>query len=111
MWPGAMQLTRTLSRPWVTAMVVVRPTTPALDVAYGTAAPPLPARSPAIDDTLMMEPPPASIIRGMACLLVSIIDFRFTSSTRSHRSSSTSTTLPLPRIPTLLNRMFTPPYC
>ena len=48
-----------------------------------------------------MEPPPASIICGMACLLVSMTLFRLTSITVSQKSSSTSVTEPGPLIPTL----------
>ena len=49
-----------------------------------------------------MEPPPASIICGMAYLLVSITLLRLTSITESQKSSSTSVTEPGPLMPTLL---------
>ena len=57
----------------------------------------------------MMLPPPASIILGTAYLVVSIMLFRFTSSTLSHTLSSTSVGVPGPVMPTLLNRTCSAP--
>ena len=82
-------------------MELLRPMIPPFDAASGWLARPLPARRPTMDERLTMEPPPASIICGMACLLHSITLFRFTSITVSQKSSSTSVTEPGPLMPTL----------
>ena len=47
-------------------MDVVKEITPPLDAVYGMLAPPLPARRPAMDETLIIEPPPPWAMAGTA---------------------------------------------
>ena len=80
-----------------------------LEAAYATSGVIFGDRKAAIEEMLIMDPPPASIIVGRAYLHVSIMLLRLTSIIRSHPSSSTSRTvpgLPIPLMPTLLNKMF-----
>ena len=105
--PGAMQLVRIPSGPWSAAMEMVRPITAALDAVYGVL---LWARRPAMEEMLMMDPPPTSIMRGMANLLHMTMVFTFTAMMWSQSSSDTSTTVPRREMPTLLSRMSSRPY-
>ena len=59
---------------------------------------------------LMIAPPPPSIMTGIACLPVSIMLLRLVSMTRSQSPSSTPTTFPGARMPTLFTRMSRRPY-
>jgi len=61
--PGWMQLTRTLSGPASAARLCVKPTTAHLAAEYGVRIGK--PKRPAIDDRLMMLPPPASLMSGM----------------------------------------------
>src|SRR5213592_3279346 len=63
--PGTMQLTRMPCRPWSPAIERVMPTTAALEVEYGVL---WLARRPAIEEMLMIEPPPPRIMWGTAYL-------------------------------------------
>ena len=58
----------------------------------------------------MIEPPPVSIMRGIAALLANTIVLRLTVITRSQSSSLTSTTVPRCEMPTLLSRISRRPY-
>ena len=80
---------------------------PAFEVEYAASAH---ARMPATDEMLMIEPPPESIMLGMANRDVSIMLFRFVVIRRSHSVGTISANLS-PRItPTLLSRMSSLPY-
>src|SRR5258708_7662900 len=62
--PGWMQLTRTLSGPASAARLSVKPTTANFAAEYGVRLGK--ARRPAADERLMMLPPPAALIIGIA---------------------------------------------
>ena len=63
-----MQLARIPSRPWYTAVVLVSMCSAPLAIPYGTLTA-MPAVRPSMEDTLMIDPPPAATMAGMACLL------------------------------------------
>ena len=63
-FPGWMQFTRTLSGPASIARLLVKPTTAHFAAAYGVRSG-KPSR-PATEDRLMMLPPPACLISGIA---------------------------------------------
>src|SRR6267378_5616558 len=100
--PGTMQLTRMPCRPWSPAIERVMPTTAAFEVEYGVL---WLARRPAMEEMLMIEPPPARIMWGIAYLLVSMMLLTLIAITRSHCSSVTSSTSARTDTPTLLSRM------
>ena len=102
-----MQLVRMPSGPWSAAIEIVRPITAALDAVYGVL---LCALRPAMDEMLMMEPPPAATMCGMAYLLASTMLLTLIDITWSQSSSDTSTTVPRREIPTLLSRISSRPY-
>jgi hypothetical protein len=60
-------------------------------------------RIEAIDEMLMIEPPPCRAITGMTCFMARKALLRLTANTRSQSASGTSTTFPVSAIPTLLS--------
>ena len=100
-----MQLVRMPSVPY-RGMEMVRPITAAFEAVYGVL---LWARRPAMDEMLMMDPPPVSTILGMANLLDNTMLLTLMAMTRSHASSSISTTVPRWEMPTLLSRISSRP--
>ena len=67
------------------------------------------ARSPAMDESVMMEPPPPFFISGMAYLEVRTMLLTFTAMMWSHCSSVTSVTSARVEMPTLLWTMSSRP--
>ena len=91
MAPGEMQLHRTPCRPNAVATDMVNVTTAPFAAPYAVWL-----RSPArawFEAVLMIEPPPASIMRGTACLHASIAPRALTAIERSQISTSRSTTV------------------
>src|SRR5258706_2858523 len=60
-------------------------------------------RIEAIDEMLMIEPPPCRAITGMTCFMARKALLRLTANTRSQSASETSTTFPVSAMPTLLS--------
>src|SRR5437763_10463204 len=88
-----MQLTRMAWRPWSPAIERVRPTMAAFEVLYGVL---WFARKPATDETLMIEPPPALVISGIAYLEARTLLLPLGAITRALRSADGSEPLALP---------------
>ena len=65
--------------------------------------------APAIDDTMMIDPPPPAFIFGMQYLVQSIVLVRLASSTLCQSSSVTVSGVPGAPMPTLLCRMSSRP--
>ena len=88
--PGQSATQRTPWFPKVAAMLALSPTRPCFDAVY--AAPARPPRTPASDAMLTMTPPPCATIFGTTRLQSRYGPVRFTSNTRRHSSSVTSST-------------------
>ncbi len=91
--PGHNALARMPWRAHSTAISRVIDNTPPLLDVYAICAVAAPT-SATNDATLMIEPPPDSIIAGMAALQPSHTPFRLMSITRSHVASGVSSTPP-----------------
>ncbi len=88
------------------AMARVIFTAAPFEAQYDTAS--APPTNPQPEPVLMITPPPAFSITGMAYLLIKKIDLTLTAITRSHSSSVVSNTVARRIIPALLNRMSSP---
>src|SRR5699024_1375284 len=84
--PGATALQRILSFPYCVATYFVKLTTAALDAPYATRIASL--ANAAMEAVLIMEPPPASIMCGIAYLHPCRTLFKLTFNKRSHSSKS-----------------------
>ena len=91
MGPGCTELARMPSLAYWMAVALVSSRTAPLDALYAAAAPPT---SPEVDEMLMIEPPPALLMAGMAAFVPRNTPFALTSITSSQVDSSVSSTFP-----------------
>ena len=100
--PGWIEFTRMFNGASSRAADLARPRTAHLDATYGcTAGAP---RSPSIDDTLMIEPPPAAVIGSTATRMPRKVPVRLTSITFCHLAKSKFFSWPSATMPALLTR-------
>jgi hypothetical protein len=66
--------------------------------------------SPAVDEMLMIEPPPARRIAGIACFVPRKTPLTLTAMMRSQSSSDVSSIFDRKRMPALLTSTFSLPY-
>src|SRR6266849_4848392 len=79
-------------------------------VAVYAAVPPGAPTSPAVDEMLMIEPPPACRNAGIACFVPRKTPLTLTAMMRSQSSSDVSSILARKRMPALLTSTFSLPY-
>src|SRR5215468_2430069 len=108
MGPGCTELARIPSAAYCMAVALVSRRTAPLEAWYCGLLLSTPTR-PSWDEMLMMDPPPARRIAGMAVLLPRKTPVALISMTRCHSSTGVSSTLPWPLTPALLTRMCNAP--
>src|SRR5262245_83240 len=107
--PGCTELQRLLSRACWMAVDLVQSRTALLVAVYAAVSPGLPTR-PAVDEILMMEPPPAARIAGLAHFVPRNTPLTLTAMMRSHSVSLVSSIRAWNRIPALLTKTLSLPY-
>src|SRR5439155_1685050 len=91
------------------AVALVNSRTAPLVAVYAAVSPGLPT-SPAVDEMLTMEPPPACRIAGIAAFVPRKTPLALTAMMRSHSDSLVSSIRARNRMPALLTRTFSMPY-
>src|SRR5947207_13606398 len=107
--PGCTELQRMLSRACWIAVDLVKSRTAPLVAVYAAVSPGLPT-SPAVDEMLMMEPPPACRMAGIAHFVPRNTPLALTAMMRSQSASLVSSIVDRNRMPALLTSTLSLPY-
>src|SRR5256886_17677364 len=107
--PGGTELQRILSFACWMARDLVKSGTAPLVALYAAVSPGLPT-SPAVDEMLMMEPPPACRMAGIAHLVPRNTPLTLTAMIRSQSASLVSSIFDRKRMPALLTSTSSLPY-